>query len=93
MNNDITSGAGCPDILDLSNLDVKELASKGVFEDMTPYLEKSSVLSKDDFFENIVNSYTYDGKLVGIPKSFTLSTTSARPPKWVIRRAGPLTIL
>ena len=39
-----------PDILDLSNLDVKELASKGVFEDMTPYLEKSSVLSKDDFF-------------------------------------------
>ena len=28
MNNDITSGAGCPDILDLSSLDVKELASK-----------------------------------------------------------------
>ena len=74
MNNDITSGAGCPDILDLSNLDVKELASKGVFEDMTPYLEKSSVLSKDDFFENIVDSYTFDGKLVGIPKSFTLNT-------------------
>ena len=24
---------------------------QGVFEDMTPYLEKSSVLSKDDFFE------------------------------------------
>ena len=78
MNNDITSGAGCPDILDLSSLDVKELASKGVFEDMTPYLEKSSVLSKDDFFENIVDSYTFDGKLVGIPKSFTLNTIVGR---------------
>ena len=33
-----------------------------------------SVLSKDDFFENIVDSYTFDGKLVGIPKSFTLNT-------------------
>ena len=74
MNNDITSGSGGPDILDLSNIDVKELASKGVFEDMMPYLEKSSVLSKDDFFENIINSYTFDGKLVGIPKSFSLST-------------------
>lgn len=74
MNNDITSGSGCPDILDLSNIDVKELASKGVFEDMMPYLEKSSVLSKDDFFENIISSYTFDGKLVGIPKSFSLST-------------------
>ena len=74
MNNDITSGSSCPDILDLSNIDVKELASKGVFEDMMPYLEKSSVLSKDDFFENIISSYTFDGKLVGIPKSFSLST-------------------
>lgn len=73
MNNDITSGSG-PDILDLSNLDVKSLASKGVFEDMTPYLEKSSVLNKDDFFENIINSYTMDGKLIGVPKSFSLST-------------------
>lgn len=73
MNNDITSGS-CPDILDLSNLDVKSLASKGVFEDMAPYLEKSSVLNKDDFFENIISSYTMDGKLVGIPKTFSLST-------------------
>lgn len=74
MNNDITSGSNCPDILDLSNIDVKELASKGVFEDMMPYLEKSSVLNKDDFFENIISSYTFDSKLVGIPKSFSLST-------------------
>ena len=74
MNNDLTSGSNCPDILDLSNLDVKELASKGVFEDMAPYLEKSSVLNKDDFFDSVLDSYTFDGKLAGIPKTFTLST-------------------
>ena len=39
---------------------------------------KRQVLSKDDFFENIVDSYTFDGKLVGIPKSFTLSTIVGR---------------
>ena len=74
MNNDLTSGSNCPDILDLSNLNAKELASKGVFEDMTPYLEKSSVLNKDDFFDSVLSSYTFDGKLAGIPKSFSLST-------------------
>lgn len=74
MNNDLTSGSNCPDILDMSNLDVKELAAKGAFEDMTPYLEKSSVLSKDDFFDSVLSSYTFDGKLAGIPKTFTLST-------------------
>ena len=74
MNNDLTSGSNCPDILDMSNLDVKELAAKGAFEDMTPYLEKSSVLSKDDFFDSVLSSYTFDGKLAGIPKTFSLST-------------------
>ena len=78
MNNDLTSGSNCPDILDLSNLDAKELASKGVFEDMTSYLEKSSVLNKDDFFDSVINSYTFDGKLVGIPKSFSLSTIAGK---------------
>lgn len=78
MNNDLTSGSNCPDILDLSNLDVKELAAKGVFEDMTPYLEKSSVLNKDDFFDSVLTSYTFDGKLAGIPKTFSLSTIAAK---------------
>ena len=74
MNNAITSGSNCPDILDLSNMDIASLMSKGAIEDMMPYLEKSTVLDKDDFFENILTSYTFDGKLAGIPKSFSLST-------------------
>lgn len=78
LNNDITSGANCPDILDLSGVDVETMSSKGVFEDLTPYLEKSSVISKDDFIESILASYTYDGRLISIPSTFTINTVAGK---------------
>lgn len=74
LNNDITSGANSPDILDLSQLNTGQLAAKGVFEDLTPYLENSTVLDKDDFMKNILDSFTYDEKLIAIPGSFGIST-------------------
>lgn len=74
LNNDITSGSNCPDILDLSQVDMKQLAAKGVFEDLNPYLEKSSVLSKEDYLESVLACWTYDNKLLSIPESFRLST-------------------
>lgn len=72
MNNDITSN-NCPDIIDLRNVNIQRLAAKGLFEDLNPYLESSS-LNKDDFVENIIEAYTYDGVLVSIPASFQLQT-------------------
>lgn len=75
MNNDITSGSHCPDVIDLSSLsNVEQMADKGVFEDMAPYLDKSSLLNKDDYLPNILDSNTYNGVLVGIPFSFSLNT-------------------
>ncbi len=73
LNNDITSN-NCPDILDLSGLNIKQLAAKGVFEDLNVYLEKSEKLSREDFLENILEAYTLDGKLVSIPYGFQMST-------------------
>lgn len=78
LNNDIISGSNCPDILDLSSLNVNQLATKGVFEDLTPYLEKSTILSKDDFLDSVVEAYTMDGKLVCIPKTFSLTTIAGK---------------
>lgn len=46
LNIDIVSD-NCPDILSLDKIDVQNLADKGVFEDLTPYLELSSV-KRDD---------------------------------------------
>lgn len=73
LNNDLTSN-NCPDMLDLSSVNVSQLVSKGVLEDLTPYLEKSSKLKREDFIENILDSYTYDGKLVSIPSYFSMQT-------------------
>ncbi|MGN0400992.1 MAG: extracellular solute-binding protein [Acetatifactor sp.] len=74
INSDIISGTNCPDILDLNQLDIAKLSGAGALEDLTPYLEKSSKLSKDSFLESIISAYTYDGKLVGIPKNFQIET-------------------
>ena len=77
LTNDILSG-NSPDILDLSGLDIQNFANKGVLEDLTPYLEKSTVLNKNDFFDSILNAATFNGKLVYIPSSFTLETIAAK---------------
>ena len=73
LNNDITSN-NCPDMIDLSSVNVPQLAAKDVLEDLTPYLEKSSKLNREDFVENILDAYTYDGKLLSIPTYFSMQT-------------------
>lgn len=77
MNNDLISGNG-PDMMDLFQLDVSQLAAKGVFEDLTPFLEQSSVINREDYLENILEAYTYDGKLLCIPATFSLQTVIGR---------------
>ena len=75
MNNDITSG-NCPDIIDLSNLNAEQLAAKGVFENLTSYLENSTVLKREDYIESILAGYTFGDVLVGIPKTFSIQTVA-----------------
>lgn len=78
LNNDIISGSNCPDILDLSSLNIKQLAVKGVFEDLAPYLEKSSRLNREDYLGNILESLTINGTLVTIPYSFGILTVMGK---------------
>ncbi|MBO4748730.1 MAG: extracellular solute-binding protein [Lachnospiraceae bacterium] len=77
LTNDLIAKKG-PDILDLSALDVQNLAKKGVLEDLAPYLAKSSVLNKEDFLDRIIQLGTYDGKLVSLASSFTLETLTGK---------------
>ena len=76
LNNDLTS-SHCPDIIDLNGLNIEQLAAKGVFEDLTPYLDKSS-LSKDSFVPSVLEAYTYNGNLISIPASFDIRTVIGR---------------
>lgn len=60
------------DLIDLSGLNVRELASRGLFEDLTPWLKQSELFGTADFVEGILDAYTFDGLLTGIPASFHL---------------------
>ena len=71
--NDITS-KNCPDMIDLTGLNVSQLAAKDVFADLNPFLEKSTVLKREDFVENILNASSYNDKLVAIPAYFEMQT-------------------
>lgn len=75
FQNDIVSADNCPDIIDLSQVENEQnLAAKGVFEDLTPYMEKSSVLKKEDLLDAVVEGFSYDGKLLSIPTTIDIQT-------------------
>lgn len=76
LNNSIT-GANCPDIIDLSFGNVSSYVSKGLLQDLSPYLEKSSV-KREELMESVLDAYTFDGTLVCIPTGFTISTIMGR---------------
>lgn len=78
LNNDIISGKNCPDILDVSALNVTQLAAKGVFENLTPYLDNSMLLDKDDYLESVLEGFTYKDTLISIPYSFNLETVMGK---------------
>ncbi len=66
---DIISG-DAPDIINLRDLDLNNLADSQVLEDLTPYLEKSTLANKTDFEADILEAYQIDGKQVTVPLRF-----------------------
>ncbi len=76
FNADLTT-ANCPDIIDLSALDHTQYVSKGVLEDLYPYMEKSG-FKKEDYLENVLKAFEMDGKLYGIMPNFFVSSVMAK---------------
>ncbi|MCH5275213.1 MAG: extracellular solute-binding protein [Lachnospiraceae bacterium] len=77
MKNDILTG-NAPDLFVASDINFELFAAKGVIEDLNPYLERSSVVSRDDLILPVLNAYTSNGILCTIPTSFTVSTLLGR---------------
>ena len=73
LNTEIMAG-NVPDILDIGNLNYVQLASKGIIEDLYPYLEADGELSKDDYFENVLGAMEVDGKLCCTVPGFYIQT-------------------
>jgi ABC-type glycerol-3-phosphate transport system substrate-binding protein len=70
------------DEIDLYNLgsitDVAAYSYAGVFEDLTPYLEASETLQKDNFIPAALQGRTFGERLVSIPTQFSLQFLVAR---------------
>ena len=62
LNTEIMAG-NIPDILDISSVNYVQLASKGLIEDLYPYIDADEELNREDFFENVLAAMEVDGKL------------------------------
>ena len=74
LNTDIVSGSA-PDIMVLSPvMPVKSYISKGVFEDLAPYMEKDEEISGREYLTNVLDAFKQDGKMYMVIPSFYVNT-------------------
>jgi len=73
LNTEILSG-NVPDILCLSGLNYRQLANKGILEDLYPYIDADTELQRSDFFPNVLQAMEVDGKLCSTVSSFFISS-------------------
>lgn len=62
----------CGDVLVLSPSDLIVLSDKGGLEDLSPYLDKSEKVRREDLFGCVLEAGTAGGKLAGILPGFTV---------------------
>lgn len=62
FSTDIITGNG-PDIIDMMNLPVDLYATKGLLEDLYAYIDADPEISREDYFENILDAMSIDGAL------------------------------
>ena len=73
LNTEIMAG-NIPDILDVRNLNYSQLASKGIIEDLYPYIDNDPELKREDFFPNVLKAMEVNGKLCTTVPGFYIST-------------------
>lgn len=74
MNNDIIAG-NIPDIMIVdSQMPIDSYIAKGLIADLNPLLENDPELNREDYLENILDTFSMDGKLYVMVPSFQVST-------------------
>lgn len=73
LNTEIMAG-NVPDIFSLNGLNYTQLASKGILEDLYPYIDADSELNRDDFFPNVLGAMEVGGKLYSTVPSFYVNS-------------------
>ena len=61
------AGDALPDLSQLGNTWIPELAALGALEPLQPYVDASQVVRADDYFAGIWDTNVVDGRLYGVP--------------------------
>lgn len=78
LNTDIVSGK-VPDILLLdASMPVESYVSKGLFEDLKPYIEQDPELDINNYMPNILEAYSVDGRLYRLVPAYMINTLLAK---------------
>lgn len=90
LNTDIATG-NAPDILCLTGeMPVDSYMSKGLFADINEFLEKDPELNKEDYMQEVIDAYSWDGKWYQLVPSYYLFTVFGKAadvgtqPGWTV---------
>lgn len=72
---DITAG-NVPDLLCMSELSVDKFGTKGILEDLWPYIDGDPELSREDLMTHVLECAEVDGRLYEIFNSFAIKTVA-----------------
>ena len=78
LNTEIISG-NIPDLIDISNLPYKQYAAKGLLEDLYPFIDSDTELSRDDLMPGIIKAVETDGKLYQLISGFSVMSIIGAP--------------
>lgn len=62
------SGGMAPDVMAVNAEQMISFASRGVFADLKPYLDKDPTLKASDFYPEAIDHYTVNGVLTALPR-------------------------
>jgi multiple sugar transport system substrate-binding protein len=62
------SGGMAPDVMAVNAEQMMAFASRGVFADLKPYLDKDTTLKASDFYPEAIDHYTVNGVLTALPR-------------------------
>lgn len=74
---ELATGKG-PDLIAMDMINADDYVQKGILEDLTSYLEDSTILSKDMLHSKVLELCTVDGTLTCIPPYFGITTVMGR---------------
>ena len=61
------AGGDAPDVVGVENTPFPQFVDRGILADLTDLLASSDGFTANDFFPHLLDRYTYDGRVYGIP--------------------------